>query len=177
MSVPFSNDTPHLAPPDGEDAPAPEAQATVAAPRKLRVNRRVALLAATIYMPLVLFGYVLYLKSPLDCVAGPLCGFDSWPGIGQFSMLALGFIILYFVGVRPLAGLLDDHEPTRSGVVEVVRQAARFDTIRPLLAIFGGVAALALVIGLFARTLTLPPFVLGAGIAGLLFWLAAVGDG
>ncbi|HEY7973959.1 MAG TPA: hypothetical protein VID72_01325, partial [Ktedonobacterales bacterium] len=98
------------------------------------------------------------------------------PALAQTLFLVVGFVLLYFVGVRPLANLLDERQPARSEVARTLRQAARFETIRPLLAIFGALVALLLIVGLAVRTLTFPAFVIGAGIATLLFMLAALAE-
>lgn len=147
---------------------------TATPPRPPGQRRRLAWLAAILYVPIILLVYALYLYGPMECVAGPFCALGEAPGIVQVLLLALGFSALYFVGVRSLAALLDEREPERSAVTRVVRQAARFETIRPLLAIFGGVLTLSLLVGLIARTLNLSAFVIGAGIAALLFSLALV---
>ncbi len=166
-------------PPTGADAMA--AAPTPPLPREAPsrppgLRRRVTLLAAVLYMPLILLGYELYLHGPTACVAGPLCSLVGAPALTQAFFIALGFGLLYFVGVRPLATLLDERQPTRSEVAQALRQAVRYEVIRPLLAIFGGVIALTLLVGFIARTLTLPAFVLGAGVAALLLWLAAAGE-
>jgi hypothetical protein len=140
------------------------------------MRRRLALLAAALYMPVILLGYALYLHGPTDCVAGPLCSLGDAPALAQTLLVVVGFVLLYFVGVRPLANLLDERQPARSEVARTLRQAARFETIRPLLAIFGALVALLLIVGLAVRTLTFPAFVIGAGIATLLFMLAALAE-
>ena len=140
------------------------------------MRRRLALLAAALYMPVILLGYALYLHGPTDCVVGAFCTLDTWPAFVQVLLLALGFIALYLVGVRPLAALLDDHQPARSELERTLRQASRFETIRPLLALFGALVALLLIVGIVARSLTFPAFVIGVGVMALLFILAALGE-
>jgi len=140
------------------------------------MRRRVALLAAALYMPVILLGYALYLHGPTGCVVGAFCSLDTWPAFVQVLLLALGFIALYLVGVRPLAALLDDRQPARSDLERTLRQASRFETIRPLLAIFGALVALLLIVGMAARSLTFPAFMIGVGVMGLLFILAALGE-
>lgn len=140
------------------------------------MRRRTALLAAALYMPLILLSYALYLHGPTDCVAGPLCSLGDAPAFAQALLIAVGFALLYVVGVRPLASLLDERQPARSEVTRTLRQAARFETIRPLLAIFGALVALLLIVGVTMRTLTFPAFVIGAGAAVLLFTLAALAE-
>ncbi|MGH2502728.1 MAG: hypothetical protein ACRDID_09470 [Ktedonobacterales bacterium] len=168
-------------PPTGAPRRAPTTTPTATrpsakAPRLPGVRRRLALLAAALYMPVILLGYALYLHGPTDCVVGALCSLDTWPALAQVLLLALGFIALYLVGVRPLAALLDDRQPARSELARTLRQASRFETIRPLLAIFGALIALLLIAGMVARSLTFPAFVIGGGVMALLFILAALGE-
>jgi hypothetical protein len=165
-------DTPRRAPTTTPTATQPAAKA----PRLPGLRRRLALLAAALYMPVILLGYALYLHGPTDCVVGALCSLDTWPALAQVLLLALGFIALYLVGVRPLATLLDDRQPARSELARTLRQASRFETIRPLLAIFGALIALLLIAGIVARSLTFPAFVIGGGVMALLFILAALGE-
>jgi predicted lysophospholipase L1 biosynthesis ABC-type transport system permease subunit len=91
-------------------------------------------------------------------------------------LIALSFGLLYFVGVRPLAALLDERQTPSTAMTRTLRQATRYETIRPLLAIFSAMIALALLVGLVARTLTLSAFIIGGGIAALLLWLAATSE-
>jgi hypothetical protein len=166
--------------PHGPSAPPqPTSDAPASKPRDPHIpgmRRRTALLAAALYVPVIALGYALYLHGPTDCVAGPLCSLGDAPAFAQALLIALGFALLYFVGVRPLASLLDEREPARSEVARIVRQAARFETIRPLLAIFGALVALLLIVGVAMRTLTFPAFFIGVGIAALLFTLAALAE-
>jgi hypothetical protein len=164
---------PTSAAPTGAAPPPPPRAARQRIPG---LRRRLALLAATLYMPVILLGYALYLHGPTDCVAGPLCSLGDAPALAQALFIALGFGLLYLIGVRPLAALLDERQPARSEVARTLRQAARYETIRPLLAIFGALIALLLLVGFVARTLNLPAIVIGAGIAALLLWLAANGE-
>lgn len=165
-------------PPTGEDpmpgASPPSHEGTSG--RVLGMRRRLALLAATLYMPVILLGYALYVYGPTGCVAGPLCSFGDAPASLQVALIALGFGLLYLVGVRPLAASLDERQPARSAVARTLRQVARYETIRPLLAIFGALIAFTLFVGMIARTLTWPALVIGIGVASLLLWLASAGD-
>lgn len=184
MSEPFSasdetiwqpDDTatqPSAGPPPQSSAP-PSPKATVANIRPPGVRRRAALLSAALYMPIILLGYALYMYSPADCVAGPLCSFGSAPVLLQATLSLLGFGLLYLISVRPLAPALDPRQPARSEVVRMLRQAARYETIRPLLAIFGGLTLLLLLAGMIAHTLAWPAGLIGLGVAALLLWLAA----
>ncbi|HEU5344846.1 MAG TPA: hypothetical protein VFU60_10900, partial [Ktedonobacterales bacterium] len=52
------------------------------------MRRRLALLAAALYMPLILLGYALYLHGPTDCVVGAVCSLDTWPAFAQGLLLA-----------------------------------------------------------------------------------------
>ncbi len=165
-------------PPTGEDpmpgaSPPPHERTSGRIPG---MRRRLALLAATLYMPVILLGYALYVYGPTSCVAGPLCSFGDAPAALQVTLIALGFGLLYLIGVRPLAALLDERQPARSEVARTLRQAARYETIRPLLAIFGTLIALTLLAGMIAHTLTGPALVIGVGVASLLLWLASAGE-
>src|SRR5512146_1261338 len=115
-------------PPAAAGAPTtrPIARPTPKAPPIPGMRRRLALLAAALYMPVILLGYALYLHGPTDCVVGAVCSLDTWPAFAQGLLLALGFIALYFIGVRPLAGLLDDRQPAQSDLARTLRQAAHF---------------------------------------------------
>ena len=180
-------DDPPQPPPAGAGGFAPTGSATGAGPapdassrprrapsdRAPGLRHRLALLAAVIYLPVILLGYALYLYGPTNCVAGPICALGDAPSALQVALLALGFVLLYLIGVRPLAAALDDRQPARSEGTLLLRRAARYETMRPLLAIFGGLIALVTLGGLFARALTPQAFLIGAGVAALLLWLAA----
>jgi hypothetical protein len=140
------------------------------------MRRRLALLATALYMPVMLTGFALYLHGPTGCVVGPLCSLATAPAVSQTLLIALGFGALYLLAVRPLATLLDERQPARSDFARTLRRAARYETVRPLLAIYGGLIAVVLIVGLIARTLTFPAFVVGAGVAALLFTLAALAE-
>lgn len=150
----------------------PTPQEPSAAPRPPDQRRRLMLLAATCYMPVIVLAYALYLFGPTECVAGPFCTLVTAPGIVQLILLAVGFGALYFLVVRWLTRLLDGSRPARSEVERVLRQAARYEMMRPLLGIFGGAIFLTLLVSAFARTLTLPAFLIGGAIGALFFWLA-----
>lgn len=160
-------------PPQPRTWPWSKAQAKPSADRPPGVRRRAALLAAALYMPIILLGYALYMYSPSSCVAGPLCSFGDAPVLLQVTLSLLGFGLLYLISVRPLAVALDPRQPARSEVARVLRQAARYETIRPLLAIFGGLIVILLFVGLIAHTLPWPAGLIGLGVAALLLWLAA----
>jgi hypothetical protein len=139
-------------------------------------RRRAALLAATLYMPIILVGYALYMYSPADCVAGPLCSLGDAPMPLQVALSLLGFGLLYLISIRPLASALDERQAARSDFTRVARQAARYETIRPLLALYGALTALLLIIGMTVRALPWPAAIIGLGVAALLLGLAVAGE-
>lgn len=175
MSEPFSYEEPTVRFEGGEEPVTPAAPQPAAAPERAPgLGRRVTLLAATLYLPAILLGYALYQYGPAtSCVAGPLCAFGDAPILLQVTLCALGFGLLYLVSARPLAAALDSRKPARSEVARVLRQAARYETIRPLLAVFGALIALTLLVGMIARTLPWPAGIIGLGVSALLLWLAA----
>ncbi len=83
---------------------------------------------------------------------------------------------LWFVSMRPLTRLLDESRALRSPEVRLLRQLARYETIRPLLAFYGMVIAAALLVGLFWRGLPLPLTAIALGLSALLLSLALRGD-
>jgi hypothetical protein len=185
MSEPFTADEGGWQPdeitqPDAGPLPQPGAppkrKTKASANRPPGVRRRAALLAAALYMPIILLGYALYRYSPASCVAGPLCGFNHAPALFQATLSLLGFGLLYLISVRPLAAALDPRQPTRSEVARVLRQAARYETIRPLLALFGGLIPLLLLTGLITHRLSWPAGLIGLGVAALLLWLAGAAE-
>lgn len=185
MNAPYPPDAPTISQPSdaGPQAPTgqrPPAEAGVpagAATRRLpHLNRRLTLLTATLYMPVILICYALYLFGPTSCVAGPFCALGDAPALAQVALLAVAFGLLYLLTVRPLAAALDERLPAHSGLTRTLRQATRFQTIRPLLALLGGLIASLLIVGLVGRTLTLPAFALGAGMAVLFLSLAAADE-
>lgn len=139
-------------------------------------RRRLALLAATLYMPVIVLGYVVYLYGPTQCVVGPFCSLVTAPGIVQLLLLGLAFGGLYFFTARFLTHLLDGSRPARSEVERVLRRAARFENARPLLVIFATIIIATLLWSTFARLLTLPAFLFGGAIAALFIWLALAAE-
>lgn len=175
-----SPDDPLRTPPLGQYAtgPHPTGPRTTAPLAALPATRRrrLALLAATLYMPVIALGYVLYLYGPTQCVVGPFCTLIDAPGIVQFLLLGLAFGALYVLTARLLTHLLDGARPARSEVERALRQAARFETLRPLLGVFGAIITVTLLWSTFARLLTLPAFLFGGVVAALFFWLALAAE-
>jgi hypothetical protein len=175
VSEPSSFDEPTVRFEDGEQPEAPTGPPPAAgAEREPGLGRRVALLAATLYLPAILLGYALYQYGPAtSCVAGPFCAFGDAPILLQVTLCAVGFGLLYLISARPLAAALDPRWPARSEVARMLRRAARYETIRPLLAVLGALVALTLLVGMIARALPWPAGIIGLGVAALLLWLAA----
>lgn len=185
MSAPYPSEAPTVSQPTSaasQTTPAPEPPTGAPHPpsamrqRVPGLNRRVMALVATLYMPVILLCYALYLFGPTTCVAGPLCSVGDAPALAQVMLLVAVFVLLYFISVRPLAAALDERQPPHSELIRALRLIVRFETLRPLLAGLGGLIAAALLVGAIMRTLTLPAFALGAGMAALFFWLAATSE-
>lgn len=170
-----SPDDPLRTPPLGQYATGPRTTAPLAVQPTNR-RRRLALLAATLYMPVIALGYVIYLYGPTQCVVGPFCALVTAPGIVQVLLLGLAFGALYILTARLLTHLLDGARPARSEIERALRQAARFEALRPLLGIFGAIITVTLLWSTFARLLTLPAFLFGGAVAALFFWLALAAE-
>jgi hypothetical protein len=124
-------------------------------PRRQRApgtRRRVALIAITLYMLLIFISYALYMYSPAECVLGPYCSsatFTSMPLLVFVGMIVFGLALLYAITVWPLTIALDENQPPPNEVSRFLRQAARFETVRPLLMGFAALVLLLLIYGVF----------------------------
>lgn len=135
---------------------------------------RMLLATAAIYNPAILVGYFLYLYGPGNsCVLGGLCNFGSFPGIIQLVLLVVGAGIFGAVIFVPLWWLLDEARPARDIVSRTARDMVRFVTIRPLMAGYGIVLLLLLIIGLFSHHVPAPLFLLGFSSALISLWCSA----
>lgn len=138
------------------------------------ITPRMLLAVAAIYNPALLIGYFLYIYGPSNsCVLGGLCGFGGFPGIIQVFLLIVGAGIFMAVVFVPLWWLLDEARPARDIVSHTARDMMRFVTIRPLMASYGVVLALLLIIGLLVQRVPPPLFLLGFSSAVICFWCAA----
>ncbi|HEY1389406.1 MAG TPA: hypothetical protein VGF38_12755 [Ktedonobacterales bacterium] len=138
------------------------------------VTPRMLLAVAAIYNPALLIGYFLYIYGPSNsCVLGGLCGFGGFPGIIQVFLLIVGAGIFMAVVFVPLWWLLDEARPARDIVSRAARDMMRFVTIRPLMAGYGVMLALLLIVGLLVQRIPPPLFLLGFSSAVICFWCAA----
>ena len=167
MTDPYGQTNPR--PMNGNGATTPEQMRPVG-----HITPRMLLAVAAIYNPTLLIGYLLYNYGPGNsCVLGGLCGFGSFPGIIQLFLLIVGAGVLTAVVFVPLWWLLDEARPARDIVSRTARDMMRFVTIRPLMAGYGIVLALLLLIGLLVQRVPSPLFLLGLSSAVLCFWCAA----
>ena len=138
-------------------------------------SARFALLAAMLYNPLILIGYLVYAYGPTTCVAGPLCHFDSFPGPLQMLLILAGcallWLLLYVVGERAL----EAPRARQNRYERVLSSMSDYPTMRPLLAGYGAALTLALLIALYTRHATAPAAVVGAFTAIVSFSGARAG--
>lgn len=150
-------------------------QTSAAAPRPRRkeprarrfgaglISPRLALLAALLYNPPILAGYLLYQYGPnVSCVAGPLCAFDSFPAPLQVLAILAGSLLLWLLLYLLVARGLELPRRQQPAFQRALSDLSAFRTVRPLFAGCGAVLALALVVALANHRLTLPVFVLAA---------------
>lgn len=127
------------------------------------VSPRLALLAALLYNPPILAGYLLYQYGPnTSCVAGPLCAFDRFPAPLQVVAILAGSLLLWLLLHLLVARGLELPRRQQSGFQRALSDLSLFHTVRPLFAGYSAVLALALVVALANHRLTLPIFVLAA---------------
>jgi hypothetical protein len=127
------------------------------------ISPRLALLAALLYNPPILAGYLLYQYGPnVSCVAGPLCAFDSFPAPLQVVAILAGSLLLWLLLYLLVARRLELPRRQQSGFQRALSDLSAFRTVRPLFAGYAAVLALALVVALANHRLTLPIFVLAA---------------
>lgn len=121
---------------------------------------RVLLLAAIVYHPTILIGYLLYLYGPGNaCVVGTLCGFGSYPGLVQALALLAGCALLWLAIYTLVYRLI---EATDGGVgAELLRNLSAYPLIAPLLRVYGFVILVGLLLAVLARHLTIPALVVG----------------
>ena len=124
-------------------------------------SARLALLAAALYNPVLLIGYLLYLYGPMNaCVAGPLCSFGSFPALAQMGLVLLGSLFLWFALYVLVLRAIE--APGRKGpVLRRLRDLARYELVRELLALYGTLFTLGLIISYLTRRLTPVAAVMG----------------
>jgi len=167
MTDPYGQTNPR--PMNGNGATTPEQMRPVG-----HITPRMLLAVTVIYNPTLLIGYLLYNYGPTNsCVLGGLCGFGGFPGIIQLFLLIVGAGVLTAIVFVPLWWLMDEARPARDIVSRTARDMMRFVTIRPLMASYGFVLALLLIIGLLVHRVPPPLFLLGLWSVMLCFWCAA----
>jgi hypothetical protein len=150
---------PATAPPSGPVTPAGPV------PREGLFSARLALLAAALYNPVLLIGYLLYLYGPVNtCVAGPLCSFGSYPALAQMGLVLLGSLFLWFALYVLVLRAIE--APGRKGpVLRWLRDLARYELVRELLALYGTLFTFGLIVSYLTRRLT--PVVAVMGVFGV----------
>jgi hypothetical protein len=151
-------------------------------PRRQRApgtRRRVALIAITLYILIIFISYALYMYSPAECVLGSYCSsttITSMPLLLIIGLIVFGLALLYAITVWPLTIALDENQPPTNEVSRFLRQAARFETVRPLLMGFAALISLLLIYGsFFARALPWPSVLIGLAVVALLLVLGVTG--
>lgn len=141
-------------------------EAPVVPPAPPADPRRRALLAALLYNPLALVGYLVYLYGPADrCVAGPVCGFGALHPLLQGFVLLIVAVVLW-VGVSFLIRRTLETPGWHGRWVRGVRAISDYQHIRPLLGLYGATLVVALLVGLFSWRLT-PAALIFGGVAAL----------
>lgn len=121
-----------------------------------------ALLAVLIYNPLALVAYLLYLYGPGEsCVAGPICGIGTLPGILQAFLLLVAAGLLWALVTLGLPRLLEAI-PWQSPFTHGVRALTEYHLVRSLLGIYGCILVLGLLAALFTGRLTPAALIFGA---------------
>jgi hypothetical protein len=125
-------------------------------------SARFALLAAMLYNPVILIGYLVYSYGPTTCVAGPLCHFDSFPGALQMLLILAGCALLWLLLYVVVERALEAPRARQNRYERLLSSMSAYPTMRALLAGYGAVLVLALLIALYTRHATAPAAVVGA---------------
>ncbi len=154
-------------PPAPSTGPTP----TVVAERRGPFAPRVLLLAAIIYHPTVLIGYLLYLYGPSNaCVVGTLCGFGSYPPLVQALTLLAGCALLWLAIYMLVYRLITT--PDGGSAAALLRNLSAYSLIAPLLRLYGFMIVAGLLLAVLARHLTIPALVVGGFGAFVCFYCA-----
>ena len=158
-------------PPTTTSGPTP----SVSPERRGPFAPRVLLLAAIVYHPAILIGYLLYLYGPGNvCVAGTLCGFGSYPGLVQALALLAGCALLWLAIYTLIFRLIE--APDAGIAAEFLRNLSTYVLIAPLLRAYGFIILVGLLLAVLARHLTIPALVVGGFGAFVCFYCAPQGQ-
>lgn len=121
---------------------------------------RVLLLAAIIYHPTILIGYLLYLYGPGNvCVVGTLCGYGSYPALVQALALLAGCALLWLAIYTLVYRTIE--APDGGSAAALLRNLSDYPLVAPLLRAYGLVILVGLLLAVLARDLTIPALVIG----------------
>jgi hypothetical protein len=122
---------------------------------------RFALLAAMFYNPLILLGYLIYTYGPTNCVAGPLCRFDSFPSVLQVLLIIAGCALLWLLLYVVVERALEAPRSRQTRYERLLSSMSAYPTMRPLLAAYGAVLLLSLLVALYTHRASAPAVVVG----------------
>jgi hypothetical protein len=123
---------------------------------------RFALLAAMFYNPLILVGYTLYAYGPTTCVAGPLCRFDTFPGLFQVLLIAAGCALLWLLLFVAVERALEAPHARQTRYERLLSDMSDYPALRPLLAGYGSALLFVLFVAVYTRHASAPAVVVGA---------------
>jgi hypothetical protein len=122
---------------------------------------RFALLAAMLYNPLILLGYLIYTYGPTNCVAGPLCRFDTFPSVLQVLLILTGCGLLWLLLYVVVERALEAPRSRQTRYERLLSSMSAYPTMRPLLAAYGAALLLALLVALYTHHASAPAVVVG----------------
>jgi hypothetical protein len=137
---------------------------------------RLGVLAAILYNPLLLVGYLLYLYGPsAHCVAGPLCKFGTYPGAIQIVLLLLGIWLLWLLLVVVVRRILE--APGWQGrLTRWLRALSDYESVKELLGAYAVALLVVLLISFMAHVLTPTALILGGFTAAVSIRAALLRD-
>ncbi len=136
---------------------------------------RFALLVAMLYNPLILIGYAIYVYGPTTCVAGPLCRFDTFPGVLQVLLVVAGCTALWLLLYAIVERALDVPSQRQTRYQRLLASMSAYHALRPLLATYGAALALGLLIALYTHHASAPAAVVAAFTAAVCAYAALSG--
>jgi hypothetical protein len=108
-----------------------------------------------------LAAYLIYLYGPADhCIAGPACGFVTYPPLLQGVLLLVVAVALWLV-VNVIVRHTLEAPGWHGRIVRGVRAVSEYRLLRPLLGIYGVAMVVALLGGLFYGRLTPAALIFG----------------